>query len=435
MPGRLSDLKDKWLSLACPSCRTNMRIREAYAHLKGRCPECGYRLPAPRPQLALPPVDYSGVDEPLGLEPVEEEWPEPARVERAEEEQGSTYFVAEPYVTPPMPQPIGLDDDELFHLAMAKHDPAAPPNPSAPTAKKGPYEIRLPDGETATGEMPITYRLSRAELEPLRPPEPPEWPLWQGIYSFPWRGDSLGLWLTLSIKFGIITLLTCVLLYFIEMWQTSSSELRFVGLLVPPLVMAISIISLWVGAYAAVQFLCIVEDTAAGNDRVPRPEWTVMDGIMKCVYLLWIAAGSMLPGAALRFLAGHLVPAGIVSASLVLIPAVVLFPVMLLSSLSGQAMWALLERRFLNRYLARPDAVLAATLPGFALLVPCVAVTAYALAHASFAIAFLSGFLWAGCFLIYGRLLGRVAWYTTLRTPKKPPKRKVEAEPQEANEG
>ncbi len=430
MSGRLSDLKDKWLSLTCPACRTKMRIREAYAHLKGRCPECGYRMQAPRPKPAPPPVDYSGVDVPIGLEPVEEEWPEPALLEREEQDQGSTYLVAEPHATPALPTPIGVDDDELFDRAMAKHDPSVPVNPSAPSTKKSPYELRLPAGDAIPNELPITYRLSRAEREPLRAPPPPPWPLWQGIYTFPWRGDSLGLWLALSLKFGIIAVLTCLLFHCIDLWQNSGTETRFVGLFVPPLVVGICMVSLWVGAYASVQFLAILEDTAAGNDRVPRPEWTVAEGIMKCGYLLWIAAGSMIPGTFVVYVAGHLFPRGLPAVLTVLVPALLLFPVMLLSSLSGQAIWVLLERRFLNRYLARPEAVLAATIPPFVLTVPCVALTWYAFSNSRFGIAFLSGFLWSACFLIYARLLGRVAWHTTLRTPKRPAKREKTSEPE-----
>lgn len=437
MPGRLSDLKEKWLPLTCPACRTKMRIREAYAHLKGRCPECGYRLAPPRPQPASP-IEFSDADEPLGLMPVEEEWPEPARVEKDEEDQGSTYTVADPHLLPPLPKPIGLDDDELYHLAMAGSDRSPPVDPSARAEKKGPYEFHPPAGPDTATELPITYRLSAAELNPLRPPEPPPWPLVQGIYSFPLRGDSLGLWLALSLKFGIIAALTGLLLHFIDVWQTSSTETRYLGILVPPLVMVISVVSLWVGAYAAVQFLCVLEDTAAGNDRVPRPEWTVAEGIMKCVFVLWVAACStvcsLVPGLPLVMIAGRLLPEGIAPSLMMLIPATLLFPVLLLSSLAAPSPWMLLDKRFLSRFLAKPAAVLALTLPSFALLVPCVLVGTYAFRHFNLLAAFLSGFLWSACFLIYARLLGRVAWYATLRVPKKTVKRKKQEDPDDADE-
>ena len=41
-----------WLALQCPGCRVRLRVKEAYAHLRGRCPECAYRIDAPRPQAS-----------------------------------------------------------------------------------------------------------------------------------------------------------------------------------------------------------------------------------------------------------------------------------------------------------------------------------------------------------------------------------------------
>src|SRR5437764_1930187 len=105
MPGRLSDLKEKWLSLACPACRSKLRIRQAYAHLKGRCPECGYRIPAPKPQPPQSLPAFSDADEPLGLMPIDEEWPEPAEVERANEDPSAAYTIEAPHATPPLPKP------------------------------------------------------------------------------------------------------------------------------------------------------------------------------------------------------------------------------------------------------------------------------------------------------------------------------------------
>src|SRR5258708_4094894 len=89
-------------------------------------------------------------------------------------------------------RPLARGDDQLVQRAMADHDAGARPAPGA--KEELPYGLHRPAGEKMPTTPQITYQLSQAELNPLRPPEPPPWPLWQGIYFFPWRGDSLALW-------------------------------------------------------------------------------------------------------------------------------------------------------------------------------------------------------------------------------------------------
>ena len=69
---------DGWLELQCPFCQARFRIREAYAHLRGRCPACRFRIEAVRKQPYEPPQYASTSEEPVGLIPLEDEWPEPA---------------------------------------------------------------------------------------------------------------------------------------------------------------------------------------------------------------------------------------------------------------------------------------------------------------------------------------------------------------------
>src|SRR6478735_8164746 len=152
MPGRLSDLKEKWLSLTCAACRSKLRIREAYAHLKGRCPECGCRIPPPKPRPEEPLPGFSDADEPLGLMPIDEEWPEPAQVERIDEDPNTSYGIEAPLVSPPLPKPIGSDEDELYQLAMADHKAGTPVD--ATTKEELPYGLHRPANVTAPAAPP-----------------------------------------------------------------------------------------------------------------------------------------------------------------------------------------------------------------------------------------------------------------------------------------
>jgi uncharacterized protein (DUF983 family) len=39
---------DQWLQLDCPRCKARFRIKPAYAHMSGRCPNCGGHIEARR---------------------------------------------------------------------------------------------------------------------------------------------------------------------------------------------------------------------------------------------------------------------------------------------------------------------------------------------------------------------------------------------------
>src|SRR5262249_45380710 len=71
---------DQWLELDCPRCKAKFRIKAAYAHMSGRCPNCGQPIDPPRPAPPPTPISFDS-DEPLGLVPIEEEWPEPAHMD------------------------------------------------------------------------------------------------------------------------------------------------------------------------------------------------------------------------------------------------------------------------------------------------------------------------------------------------------------------
>lgn len=89
-----------WLQLDCPFCRCRFRIKAAYAHLKGRCPECAFRIAAPTPREA-PPAPISDSDEPLGLLPLDdEEWPEPG-LRFQEDADGASYVLSQEAASAP----------------------------------------------------------------------------------------------------------------------------------------------------------------------------------------------------------------------------------------------------------------------------------------------------------------------------------------------
>src|SRR5690348_8572994 len=118
MPSRTSESTVEWLSLTCPSCKFAFRIKAVHAHLRGRCPECGRRIEAPRPRPRTASA-VSDSDEPLGLEPVEEEWPEPPQPEPGDKPRSydlasaPTSWPEQKLPPPALPEPYTIASEEL----------------------------------------------------------------------------------------------------------------------------------------------------------------------------------------------------------------------------------------------------------------------------------------------------------------------------------
>ena len=175
---------DGWVPLTCSYCQARFRVREEYAHLRGRCPSCSFRIAAPFPKPYEPPSAASDSDEPLGLVPVEDEWPEPARLE--EREVGPVYGLDAPHVIPAPSQIEDEPDPEGMVYKLADDRPAV-----APVAKRDegpavtPYKFTDQIGETPPAIPPESLstptratsesgQLPLVELAP--PPEPAKEP-------------------------------------------------------------------------------------------------------------------------------------------------------------------------------------------------------------------------------------------------------------------
>lgn len=384
----------EWLTLACPFCRARFRIRTADAHLRGRCPECAYRIEPPRPRPAGPRSGpASDADEPLGLVPAEDEWTGASRPE---------------------------EDEPAAHYGLSAAPTWEGPPPTGPTAGPGatreppedPYSVNAPDGLDAPAEPALLYQLNRNELDPARAPEPPARPLWQGVYTFPWRLENLGTWLFLALDLDLV-LLVAVLMPILGPLTYNLSY--------PFMIPFLAIGGLWTGLYAASHFQTILEETAAGNDRFPRCDWSVPTGLLRLCVLLWLGACGVLP---CLIVAGLGVPGYVVP-----MPAVALFPVFLLSALASDSVWSILNGRILRGLARKPSALFAAWVPAYGLALVCVLVPLWAVLLGYWWLLPVTGPVWSACLLIYARLLGRVAWSISLGDVRKKKKKSPQKEP------
>jgi hypothetical protein len=412
------DSSVKWLSFSCPSCRADLRIKDRYATMRGRCPECGMGIDPLHPTSPSNPEDDS--EELLRLVPIDDEWPEPARL--AGEEERDKYELAKgPPTLPEKPPAAPLE--EGYGLAMGE-------GPLPPRVSKEEFEPEAfpvsPAPKVFSARKAVLPDPERVkELLPEPPPLPPPFPLWSGIYTFPWHQANLGVWFFQALNFSFMSLLVVVMLLFFDAG----------GVLVIGVILVIPMVALaffWSGIYATNCFISNVEETAAGNNHVSWPKGGgLLDGMGKFIYLLWIIFCSAIPvifiAAAQRVSGGSTVSSGKPGALngghpaaipptfdmewlVPLLPWLLLFPVLLLSSLKGGWWWHVLDGNIAGGILRKPKALFLICVPPAFLIFPSVWLAQSIIVQRSISLAALSGLLWSTALLIYGRLLGRAGW-------------------------
>ncbi len=399
-----ADRNIDWLPLSCPSCKVNLHIKMAYAHMQGRCPECGRRIEAPRPSFHPPTVgELGGVSPPvLGQElpdlvPIEEEWPEPARVDGAGE--SAVYSLADSPTSPTEPK-HQTPAEEVFELADLA-EPFSPANvrPLAP-AGAGLHTTAQPRQQHDHELDPLLIR------EPA--PPPPDLPFVEGIYTFPWSGSNPRVWFILVLEVGVLVTLVSILR---GLLYDGHPVIRAV--LLPILGVAIPIVFFTFGSYVAHCFLRILEETAAGNRECEWECTGIVDRTGKFFYLLWLCALctaviSPVWGTCLAISAPEAVTWTLATAAWV-----ILFPVVLLSSLTASSQWLPLNRNILASLWRQPLTWLKAWLPSLGLALICTGLGFQSIGQADLFWVVPTALVWATCVLIYGRLLGRLGWVLT----------------------
>ncbi len=181
---------------------------------------------------------------------------------------------------------------------------------------------------------------------------------------------------------------------------------------------ATAIVAVPMAIFSARGFLDVLEGTAAGNDDIPWPNNPLPDVLGAAFFLSYLVA---LPAVAvlgiLRLTAPELLdgpsgpwPAPIAAAWLI-------FPILLLSALSGTSRWHVLHWGFLRRLLRHPIALVLFYLgTGVSLLI--IASGAFFAVSSPHPLAAGIIVLAAAGLLIHGRLFGRLAWIVGVRTPE-----------------
>ena len=267
------------------------------------------------------------------------------------------------------------------------------------------YDLK---SSTKPARVMTPYLDAQAEVHTEPPPPIPRWTFFSGVFSFPWQSGTLARLIYLTIGF-----VACGIVGAVAVSVFHSISPVFMGVLaffVLPLIW----LMLWTLSYAAACCLTIVQDTAAGNDRIvqwPEPIWK--EWVMQLIYVVYMAGLAVSTGYLVGRLTGAVGP-GEWKWLPMTIAVFFLFPFILLSSMAAQSPWTPVAMPIMRSlrslwwgWLAYYGltGLLFGLLGGLAWLVASGSPAAAVMVVAFFA---------ASILFIAARLLGRLAWRISL---------------------
>jgi hypothetical protein len=188
------------------------------------------------------------------------------------------------------------------------------------------------------------------------------------------------------------------------------------------LLMADVILGLFVICYAGHCFLVVMQDTAAGNDEVTWPDEPLQDWLLRGLYMVGMVAIWLAPIGILRgSLHSHAVADDVTLVLLGVGAALVwlMFPISLLSSLSGSSRLFLLRGAVLRQLARIPGALLVFYFMSALLFAGWLTLIYFSLIGRSWLVLALAAIAGPAVLLIYARLLGRISWILSQLRPLK----------------
>lgn len=277
-------------------------------------------------------------------------------------------------------------------VARRKNRSAAPPRPDASDE----YELEPPVERT---HLPVEINPPPREVRADPLPPPPQYPFLSGVFSFPWSRGALPPWLLMSIGLALVSLYAGIIIPGM-LGSGGNAGALAAGFLV--------LSGVWVFfltmTYTAACFLGVVEDTAAGLDNIEWPDanwrewfWTLWPP----AYLFVLAA---LPG----LLLGSIVPG--YRLAMTLATAFILFPIAQLSALEAGMPFIPYSPPVVRTLKSHTSAWLKFYAISLAMCAVLTMACSGAYIFARGIEPMIEGPLLAAGVLIYGRLLGRLAW-------------------------
>lgn len=396
--------------ISCPSCHAQLQIKALDGNLDIRfCPKCATKIQviraqtvpeieAPSPIAAVPkaspPPIPDKTSEVLPVAPVPEQYDDFEVVDDAAS-PATTVSVGwnSPAVLPTSFESIPLKPEEL------------PPSPYMPL--------------TGAGDAVMPPQTKASSFEQAQPDLAGR-PIWTGIYTFPWRSANLPTLFILSFSFTLLLLDLCGLatLYDTLMSLPPGTELSGIGSLVhrasAHVFICLCVCGVFISLHQVDLFLRTIEETSGGVDQFSWPREPWFDFLVRWLFVVWtFAVCAALVFVPLRLLATMLTIPAAPFWYLVITMAWLLFPLALLSTLAGGAFWMLLHPMLLLRLLQRPVLVVFLYANAVFFYMPASLLGYLVIVEGYWWLTPLVGVLWAVTLLIYGRVLGRVAFDAT----------------------
>jgi hypothetical protein len=401
--------------ICCSSCRAEIRLRLTEQNLAIRfCPKCGAPVQPKRSQA----WDASVVHE----------QPAPPEQDLMEDEPRQL-----PKTTDSLPIPFAPEDPGVpqFDLSIEAKPPPKPPPAKTPPPKQAPWyqDEAIPMQMEAPAKRPrVEVDVSARTKEDIVSEKRERMrqdhggslagrPLWDAVYTFPFRLHNLRVFVILLIGLMLLALLAAGLHGLYEMMFSTPEEAElssFSGLVhrgALHVFVCMFVLTVFVSLHQAAIFLRIIEDTAAGIDEVawPRDPW--FENFMRWLYLAWVFAVSAAGPAFFFFTVSRVLrvhPAIFWIATLTF--AWLIFPIVLLSTLSANAFYMLLHPPMLLRLAKKPLAAGFLYMNALMFVFPC-AILGYAvIGEYHFWLLPVLGVIWTIALLVYARALGRVGF-------------------------
>ncbi len=375
---------------ACPQCGNRLRLRPDQQGEEVMCPKCGgkfvvgrsastpapvaARRPAPTRQSPAAPVA------PAKLPP--------------EDESDDAY---EPEI--PLARNWGVPEDQMVDI-------------SPKAFRETPYEARWrqasdPGPVEAEPETPSSIELEYLEvarakgmLRDREEPKPTRWPFLSGVFDYAWRGVNLSRWTAMS--FGLSCSGAVALAALQKLGFVAGDANPVLGIL---LGLFATLLLLGALSFSAASFEMAVSDTADGH-ALPQddslPEWD--HWVFSLLGMLSLLAFGGALGYPLSLEVGPIA---------CLVASLVTFPPLLLSALESQSYLLPYSPPVLRTLVRSPISWLKFYLLSTPLLAAWVVGFDAVASEMPYLAVLLSGPVVAALILIYGRLLGRLAWSIT----------------------
>lgn len=359
LPGERRADEEPLIRVVCPRCNTMMYAAEREVGRKLVCQDCGMAMVVPPV-----PVRRREIDVMAGA--------------------GEGYRLAEPY--------------------RPRQEETAPPRSSLPSPPQPPPALGEPR-EAARTES----RLDSCGQRPVLPPHP----FLNGTFTFPFSRGALLPMVVLTfwplLAAGLLS--GCSLLFSVSISDAWAGPLWFLGIMIG--VMTTILMVMWF-TYASACCLAVVRDTASGCDAIQNwPDIAFIDWILEPLYVFIALCAGTLPGVVIvRVLmmfdrpTDAVLPLGLFF----------LFPIVLLSMLENDSPLGIISGPVCRTLWIAWEGWTTFYLTSAVLLAAACGLTIVAFSAGMFLGTVLTAFIEVAAWLIYARLLGRLAWYCAERT-------------------